>query len=81
MPIYEYKCPSCGQSSEVLVQGFFSPPAPKCPDCGREMERRLTSPSLVTNKGSNSGKTCCGREERCDKPPCSSDNRCRKTGN
>ena len=50
MPLYEYKCRSCGQVSEVLVQGFFSPQNPKCPGCGQEMERRLSSPSLVTEK-------------------------------
>lgn len=79
MPIYEYRCRSCGQVSEVLVQGFFSPREPKCPECGHDMERRLSSPSLVAKKDKNSGKTCCGREERCEKPPCSSDNHCRRT--
>jgi putative FmdB family regulatory protein len=78
MPIYEYKCPSCSQVSEVLVQGFFSPPAPKCPDCGHDMERRLSSPNLVMAKGEHSGKTCCGREERCEKPPCSTGERCHR---
>jgi putative FmdB family regulatory protein len=79
MPIYEYKCPSCGQTTEVLVQGFFSPQTPKCPSCGHVMERRLSFPILVNNRGSNSGKTCCGREERCEKPPCSDGKQCRRT--
>ncbi|MHB8105338.1 MAG: FmdB family zinc ribbon protein [Dehalococcoidales bacterium] len=78
MPIYEYKCGACGQVSEVLVQGFFSPQPLKCPDCGHDMERRFSSPSLVTEKGNHSGKTCCGREERCEKPPCSSGHSCRR---
>jgi len=78
MPIYEYKCKSCGRVSEVLVQGFFSPPAPRCPGCGQDTERRLSPPSLVTEKGGHEGKTCCGREERCEKPPCSSGNGCRR---
>ncbi len=78
MPIYEYKCKSCGQVSEVLVQGFFSPQTPRCPSCGQDMERRLSSPSLVTERGSHGGKTCCGREERCEKPPCSSGERCHR---
>jgi putative FmdB family regulatory protein len=77
MPIYEYKCKSCGHVSEVLVQGFFSPREPECPECGQEMERLITSPSLLKNTN-NSGKTCCGREERCEKPPCSSEGHCRR---
>lgn len=71
MPIYEYQCKPCGQISEVLVHSFFSPPSPKCPGCGHDMERRLSSPSLVVKEGKHSGTTCCGREERCEKPPCS----------
>jgi putative FmdB family regulatory protein len=77
MPIYEYKCRSCGKVVEFLVQSFFSPQNPKCPDCGQEMERRLSSPALITEKGDHPGKTCCGREERCKKPPCSGGERCR----
>jgi putative FmdB family regulatory protein len=49
MPIYEYRCPSCGQFSEVLVQGFFSQGNPKCSGCGYEMERRLSVPAAVVN--------------------------------
>ncbi|MFA5309499.1 MAG: zinc ribbon domain-containing protein [Dehalococcoidales bacterium] len=78
MPIYEYKCPSCGKVSEVLVQGFFSPPDPVCPDCGGNMERRLSVPVAVTGKSDNAGKTCCGREERCEKPPCSGGQHCHR---
>jgi putative FmdB family regulatory protein len=71
MPIYEYKCKSCGQTAEIMTQTFNNPPVPKCPACGEEMQRRLSSPALVTVKNSQSGRTCCGREERCEKPPCS----------
>jgi putative FmdB family regulatory protein len=78
MPIYEYKCLSCGKVSEVLVKGFFSPRPPKCPDCGKDMERCLSSPSVVTEKGKPSGTTCCGREERCETPPCSTGKRCHR---
>jgi putative FmdB family regulatory protein len=78
MPIYEYKCPSCGRVTEVLVQGFFSPQAPSCPDCGNVMERRLSSLSMVAERSSHPGRTCCGREERCEKPPCSGGGHCRR---
>jgi putative FmdB family regulatory protein len=78
MPIYEYECRSCGQVVEVLAQGFFSPQIPRCPKCNQEMERRLSAVSLVTEKGSHTGTTCCGREERCEKPPCSDGQRCHR---
>ena len=78
MPIYEYKCPACGQVSEALVHGFFSPKTPKCPDCGHDMERRLSSPNLVKNSTATPGKTCCGRDERCETPTCSTGSQCRR---
>lgn len=78
MPIYEYRCKTCGRTSEVLVQGSFSPQVPKCPGCGREMERRLSMPIMVTERSHHSGKTCCGREERCEKPPCSGGGGCHR---
>ncbi len=77
MPIYEYKCQSCGQISEVLVHSFNSTGNPRCPSCGgQDVERLLSVPSLVMEKGKPSGSTCCGRTERCDKPPCSSGGKC-----
>lgn len=77
MPIYEYKCQSCEKVSEVLVHSFSSPGNPSCPGCGnQDMERLVSVPSLVTEKGKPSGSTCCGRTERCDKPPCSSSGKC-----
>jgi len=78
MPIYEYQCPSCGKITETLVQGFFATKAPKCPDCGHDTARRLSLPALVTETSHHSGKTCCGREERCEKPPCSGGGGCHR---
>ncbi len=78
MPIYEYRCRSCGKVLEVMVQGFINPGAPDCPNCGQEMERRLSSPAAVMQKDHHSGRTCCGREERCEKPPCSGGGGCRR---
>ena len=77
MPLYEYKCQSCGQISEILVQGFNSTVNQRCPECGsHDLEKLLSVASLVMQKGTPSGGTCCGRTERCDKPPCSSDGKC-----
>jgi len=78
MPIYEYQCQACGKISEELVHGFFSPKNPKCPDCGKDMERCLSIPAAVVGKDKHSGKTCCGREERCETPACSTGSQCRR---
>jgi len=77
MPIYEYKCQSCGKVSEILVPSFNSTGNHGCPDCGsHDLEKLLSVTGMVMGKGTPSGSTCCGRTERCDKPPCSSGGRC-----
>ncbi len=76
MPIYEYKCQSCGQVSEVLIHGFDIG-TPECPGCGsHDLNRLLSVPSVLKENSHHSGNTCCGRTERCDKPPCSSGGKC-----
>ena len=70
MPIYEYKCKGCGEISEVFVQKQDT--LVECPHCGSEEMEKLFSSSFMIRMGSSSpGRTCCGREERCDSPPCS----------
>jgi len=79
MPIYEYKCRSCGQVSEVLIHGFASVKKPLCSNCGSDnLQRLLSVPSLLKEKTNAQGTTCCGRTERCDKPPCSTGERCHR---
>jgi putative FmdB family regulatory protein len=76
MPIYEYRCQSCGQVSEVLVHGFENG-NPMCPNCGsHDLDKLLSVPSVLKENSHHSGSTCCGRTERCDKPPCSSGGKC-----
>ena len=78
MPIYEYQCDHCGERVEVLVRSRVA--VPHCPHCGAELHERLFSVPGV-RKGPASpahGGTCCGREERCDAPPCSSGGTCRR---
>jgi putative FmdB family regulatory protein len=80
MPIYEYKCNKCHRISEFLVGIGQGSGEIKCRHCGSsELERILSGSHVVMGKGGSGpyhGKTCCGREERCDAPPCSADGEC-----
>ncbi|MDI9570903.1 MAG: zinc ribbon domain-containing protein [Pseudomonadota bacterium] len=83
MPIYEYECADCGKISEFL-QGMTGdePEARRCRFCGGDELRRLMSPSVLprsrTLSASPAGGTCCGREQRCDTPPCADGGGCRR---
>jgi hypothetical protein len=63
------------------------PPVALCPDCGGAGRRLLSGGAgIIVRDGAASGAgrggagcnlervgaTCCGRSERCDKPPCGS---------
>ncbi|RLC33819.1 MAG: hypothetical protein DRH32_00230 [Deltaproteobacteria bacterium] len=78
MPIYEYRCRDCGSTSEFLMD-MGNDMAVACRLCGsRAMERIMSSASVVMRSRSKKpGYTCCGRAERCDKPPCSETGTCR----
>lgn len=43
MPIYEYKCTSCGNVMSVLVQGFREPQDLCCEACGSSDVKRIIS--------------------------------------
>jgi putative FmdB family regulatory protein len=79
MPIYEYRCEACGAVSEYLVA-----PGDKekiqCRECGGLEMKRILSASSFSFGSSNRmpGRTCCGREERCEAPPCSDGGSCRR---
>jgi len=79
MPIYEYRCKACGSVSEYLVGVGGGEPV-QCKTCGSEEMNRILSAASVSVGSSNrmSGHTCCGREERCETPPCSSGGSCRR---
>lgn len=77
MPIYEYRCVDCGTTFEALVrdQGVVT-----CPDCGSSsLKKLLSTPTVLSGRTARpAGRTCCGREERCDAPPCSNEGTCRR---
>ena len=49
MPLYEYECKACGHRFEV-IQKFSDKPVKKCPQCGKGVER-LVSSSAIQFKG------------------------------
>ncbi|HKR26503.1 MAG TPA: zinc ribbon domain-containing protein [Acidobacteriaceae bacterium] len=50
MPLYEYRCKSCGHQFEK-IQSFSAPEEKECPQCHGEVER-LLSPPAIQFKGS-----------------------------
>lgn len=84
MPIYEYECRTCGLRFE-RHQAITELPLTECLKC-RGKVRRLVSDGagFILKESSHGrmeqnrqacsleqvGRTCCGREERCGKPPC-----------
>lgn len=84
MPTYEYECKACSKRFERR-QAITEAPLTKCPECAGEVRRLISGGSGFILKGAGQGrsekrengcsletfgKTCCGREERCGKPPC-----------
>lgn len=78
MPMYDYRCCDCSQVREVFLRSSEDVPS-RCPSCGSEQAERLLSPFHVVNPAPGGGATtCCGRDERCDSPPCSTGDTCRR---
>lgn len=45
MPLYEYRCQTCGRNQEVL-QKMSDPPLKVCEVCGGEMKRLVSAPAV-----------------------------------
>jgi putative FmdB family regulatory protein len=69
MPVYEYRCKSCGKTHEI-AQGFNDERPTKCPECGGSLAR-VFHPIGVVFKGSGFHKTDYGGTAR--KPAASGD--------
>jgi putative FmdB family regulatory protein len=84
MPTYEYQCDLCGLRFERR-QPITEESVTECPECHGEVRRLVSGGAGFMLKGSgnhrvgrkengcsleSSGTTCCGRDERCGKPPC-----------
>ena len=79
MPIYEYRCQKCGAVSEYLV-GVGSDGPIECKACGSPQVSKILSAGSFTLQSSQhaAGRTCCGRQERCERPPCPDGGTCRR---
>lgn len=89
MPAYEYVCESCGNRFEKS-QNMSDMPITECPECGKPVRRVIGAGLSVITKGKNfyssgerknnlsSGRACCGKAQRCDKPPCAGDGVCKR---
>jgi putative FmdB family regulatory protein len=51
MPIYEYRCTSCGFQKEFL-QKVSDPKLTVCPECGRESFNKMLTAAAFSLKGS-----------------------------
>jgi putative FmdB family regulatory protein len=82
MPIYEYQCEQCGSISEFLENITTEKPDVICRQCGSDQLSRVLSTGFIPKSGTfnepRGGNTCCGREERCSAPPCSTGQGCMK---
>ena len=82
MPIYEYSCKKCGKITDFLEGVGSAEAEQKCRFCGSDDLEKIMSVSHVSlgssSIGSQGGKTCCGRTERCEKPPCSDKGVCER---
>jgi len=82
MPIYEYVYEACGKVSEFLIGVGQGDAKIGCRHCGSpNLQQQLSVSSFSargSRMGSQGGKTCCGKEERCDTPPCSIGRGCRR---
>ncbi len=59
MPLFEYKCGSCGAVAEQRVRSAGDKPGP-CPKCGsRKLEKQLSSFSASAGTGSSDPVPSC----------------------
>jgi len=70
MPLYEYKCESCGKTFEV-IQKFADEPLKTHPECGGIVERLFSAPAFhlkgtgwyATDYGKGNGKSGPSKSE------------------
>jgi putative FmdB family regulatory protein len=76
LPLYEYQCKVCAHRFEV-IQKFSDKPVNKCPKCGKQVVRLLSSPAVqfkgtgwyVTDYAKRSGPSDGKPEAKTEKEP------------
>jgi putative FmdB family regulatory protein len=75
MPTYTYICSNCGEFD--THQSIREAALKTCPNCGSAVKRVITGGTGFIMRGGSPSRReceretpCCGREVRCDKPPC-----------
>ena len=77
MPIYEYRCKSCGEIEEFLVGTSERDEEIVCKNCGNnELEKIMSVAAISIGTKNSPVETCCGQEEQCETPSCSTGNAC-----
>jgi len=74
MPLYEYKCQSCGKTFEV-IQKFADEPLKTHPECGGVVEKVISAPAFhlkgtgwyATDYGKGNGKSPKSDESKSEK--------------
>lgn len=61
MPLFDYKCPSCGKKTTELVKSYEQ--SVFCPDCKTQMERDYTG--SVSGSFGKKPSACTGDCKRC----------------
>ena len=62
MPMYDFRCGSCGTEFEELVRGKEGENDVRCPDCdSRDIRREISAPCVHTGTGrASSGGSASG---------------------
>ncbi|MDP7036898.1 MAG: zinc ribbon domain-containing protein [Candidatus Marinimicrobia bacterium] len=61
MPVYDYRCESCGNRFDELVSFSKSDSEIECPKCSEKKSKRmLSAPSISTNEHSAASSNSCG---------------------
>lgn len=74
MPIFEFKCRSCGKVSEFLITRAKGRDSNQCRFCGSDqLEKILSAPSIVkggdgTHRFPKENGDCCGITNPCADP-------------